>query len=249
MLQNTNIIDNNRADFHRNDFEKLIAQKGRAVTIEQAIQCSCKSKATNQQSNCQNCSGTGWVFINPRSSRLVIQQMKMSVAFASQSENVLGDINITGSDTEELAFMDRITMLDGKAIFNEVLFFKVRNGITFSFSAYNIKQIIYIAAFQGVNVPLLRLVQNVDYTYDKNIIKIINPNILSVQGDISVSIRYVHAPTYLMVDMKRESMESFEMIEREGLISLPISGTARRAHYILGAPSLSGSTVINNSYL
>lgn len=249
MLQNTNIVDNNRADFHRNDFEKLIAQKGRSVIIEQSLQCSCKSRSINQQSNCQNCGGTGWIFINPRKSRLILQQMKVSVIFKDKSEDVSGDISVTGSDTEELTFMDRITMPDGKAIFNEVLFFKIKNNITFSFSSYNIKEIIYIGYFQGVNLPLLRLRSNIDYTFDKNIIKIINPAIVPVQGDISISVRYVHAPTYLITDMKRESMETFELLDREQLINLPISGTARRSHYILGAPSLGGTTLLNNSYL
>ena len=74
------------SSFHRNDFEKLIAQKGRAVTLEQAIQCSCKSRSANQQSNCQNCGGTGWIFINSRLTRLVIQQMKINITFSERME-------------------------------------------------------------------------------------------------------------------------------------------------------------------
>lgn len=248
MLQSTNIIDNSRADFHRNDFEKLIAQKGRAVTIEQAIQCSCKSRDSNQQSNCKNCGGVGWIFINPRSTRLILQGMKISNILKEASLEVTGDLTVTASDTEELTKMDRITMNDGRAIFNEVLFFKVKDGITFSFTSYNIKEIIYIAYFQGVDLPLKRLVHDVDYVFEKNIIKIINPAIVPVQDFISISIRYIHSPTYLMIDMKRESMESFELTDREQLIHLPISGTARRSHYILDAPNLNGNRLLNNSF-
>ena len=246
-LQNTNIIDIARVDFHRNDFEKLIAQKGREVIKEQGILCPCKSKASNQQSNCKNCGGSGFLFINPVKTRLVLQGMEITPNYKSWSEEIIGDLKVTGSDTEELSFMDRITMLDGRAIFNEVIFFKTKDTVRFSFTAYDIKEILYIAYFEGVENKLRKLALNVDYVFEKNIIRLTNPLLIPVQDFISVTVRYVHAPAYLMIDMKRESMESFELLDRERLIHLPISGTARRAHYILTAPNLNGDRLLDNN--
>jgi hypothetical protein len=241
-------LNNTRADFNRSDFETLIAQKGRKVTLEKSLQCPCKGKSTNQQSNCRNCGGTGWVFINPTETRLVLQGMNITPNYKAWSEEITGDLKVTASDTEELTFMDRITVEDGRAIFTEVLFFKVRDVNTFAFTCYNIKEIKYIGYFKGVDQPFQRLAFGTDYTFEKNIVRIINPAIIPVQGDISITIRYVHAPQYLMIDMKRESMETFVMESSEKMVHLPIAGTARRQHYILGAPNLNGNNIISNNY-
>jgi hypothetical protein len=243
----------NRTDFHRQDFELLIQQKGRKVILEKALQCPCKSKATNQQSNCKNCGGTGWVFVNPRETRIILQGMNITQNYKAWSEEIVGDLKVTASDTEELTFMDRFTIVDGRAIFNEVLFFKTKgtgeDAVTFAYTSYYIKEIKYIGYFKGVDQPFQTLIQNDDYTFEKNIIRIINPAIIPIQNQISVTIRYIHAPQYIMIDMKRESMESFELVEKEKLIHLPISGTARRQHYILDAPNLNGDRLLTNSYI
>ena len=44
-------------------------------------------------------------------------------------------------------------------------------------------------------------------------------------------------------------MESFELLGGEKLIHLPISGIARRAHYILTANNLAGDRLLNNNFL
>jgi hypothetical protein len=244
--------DSNRADFHRTDFEKLIHEKGRNVIVEKAIQCPCKGKETNQQSNCKNCGGCGWLFINPKQTRLVLQGMNITPDYKAWSEEIKGDLKVSASDTEELTFMDRITVVDSIAYFNEVLFFKTKgsgsSAVTFAFTTYNIKSVKYIGYFRGTDQTLQMLSYGTDFLFERNIIKIINPAIVPVQSQISVTVRYTHAPQYHMIDMKRESMESFELLGSEKLIHLPVSGTARRAHYILTANNLAGDRLLDNSY-
>lgn len=237
-----------RSDFNRPDFETIIQQKGRKVILEKSLQCPCKGKSTNQQSNCKNCGGTGWIFVNPKETRMVLQGMNITPNYKAWSEEIVGDLKVTASDTEELTFMDRITMVDGRAIFNEVLFFKTRGANTFAFSSYNIKEVKFAGYFKGTDQPLQKLVFDVDYTFENNIVRIINPLITPVQNEISISIRYIHAPQYLMIDMKRESMETFVVEETEKMVHLPISGTARRQHYILTAPNLNGDNFVSNNY-
>lgn len=245
------IPSGNRADFNRSDYETLIAEKGRRVSLATSIVCPCKDKTSNQQSNCKNCGGTGWVFYNERETRMVIKGMSAKEEFLpnGSSITVTGDISISASNTEELTAMDRLTIEDSVAIFAEVLFMKIKGSVKFAYTAYNIKEISYIGLFKGIDQPLQRLVQDVDYTYERNIIKIINPLIVPVQGEISVSVRYKHAPQYHIIDMKRESMETFT-IEKgyEDLKHLPVSATARRAHYILAANNLAGDRLIDNSF-
>lgn len=249
-LQQTFSINEVRADFHRSDFETLIQQKGREVNLEKGYLCPCKSKNTNQQSNCKNCGGTGWYFVNQRTTRLILQGMKITPNFKAWSMEIAGDLQVTASDTEQLSFMDRFTINDGKAIFNEVLFFKTKGSVRFAYTAYNIKDLLYVGFFAGVDTPIQKLVYGTDYTFDKNIIRLINPAIVAIQGEVSVTVRYIHAPMYYMIEMKRESMESWEVEGgNEKLIHLPIAGTARRAHYILDAPNLLGDRLLDNSYV
>lgn len=239
----------NRSDFIRDDFQTLIQQKGRSVILEKVLLCACKSQSANQQSNCKNCGGVGWLWINPINTRMILKGMKITPDFKAWSESITGDLEVTASDTEELTYMDRLTLLDSRALYNEVLFFKTKGLVTFAYTAYEMKEIKYVGYFTGVNSIFQRLNNGVDYIFDKNIIKLINPAIVAVQGSISITIRYVHAPVYYMIDMKRESMETFVVVDgTEKIVHLPISGTARRAHYIPTANNLNGDRLLSNNY-
>ena len=70
-----------RADLHKREFDTLIHQKGRDVLLETALQCPCKSPSTNQQSDCKNCGGTGWIFVNPRETRMVLTAINAVTEF------------------------------------------------------------------------------------------------------------------------------------------------------------------------
>ena len=241
-----------RADFNANDFSILIQQKGREVVLEKALICSCKDAQGNAQSNCRNCLGAGWLFINPTQTRMILQNMTATVEYLPNGEAVRGDLKVSALDTEELSFMDRITDINSDAIYSQVLFFRTKgtgsNAVTFAFAAYNIKDILYIGYFTGTNTAFQKLVYNTDYTFNKNIVTLINPALVAVQSEISVTIRYKHAPAYHIIDMKRESMESFQFTGTDTLIHLPVAGTARRAHYIIDSNNLNGDKLINNSY-
>lgn len=251
IQQTYNTGISNRSDFRRNDFETLIQQKGRRVILSKSLVCPCKAKATNQQSNCKNCGGCGWVFINPKETRMVLQGMNLTPDYKAWSQEIQGDLKVTASDTEELTYMDRIEVLDANSIFNEVLFFKKKpvgdDFITFAYTSYNIKEIKYIGYFQGTDKTFKKLIEGIDYIKERNIITLINSDVQPIQGEISITIRYVHAPIYLMIDIKRESMESFEMIGKEKLIHLPVSAIARRQHYELQGNNLFGDRLLDNS--
>jgi hypothetical protein len=133
-----------------------------------------------------------------------------------------------------------------------VLFFKTKglgiNTTTFAFTSYTIGEVLYAGYFTGTNTKYQTLTKDIDFTVTRNIIKLINPAIVPVDGQISVTLRYKHAPAYHMIDMKRESMESSQFTGKENLIHLPIAGTARRAHYIIDGNNLNGDKLLNNSY-
>jgi hypothetical protein len=179
--------------------------------------------------------------------------MNANPEYMPNGEMIRGDLKVSASNTEELSFMDRITVKTAEAIFNEVLFFKTKglgiNTTTFAFSSYTIGEVLYAGYFTGTNTKYQTLAKDVDFTVARNTIKLINPAIVPVDGQISITVRYKHAPCYHMIDMKRESMESSQFTGKENLIHLPIAGTARRAHYIIDGNNLNGDKLLDNSII
>lgn len=242
-----------RSDLSKKDFDDLIQQKGNDVLIETALICPCKSISTNQQSNCKNCGGTGWVFINPRERRMVLTAINSVTEFRPWSEELRGTVNITCHEQDDLSEMDRITALKGKAIHNEVLYFKYLNSpqTIFTYSTYNIKTIDYIALFVDINQPLRRLKENDDYTFVNNIITFQSNLQLPFEQieENNITIRYKHAPQFHVIEMKRDTMQSYKWTNQEINQDMPVSAIARRAHYQLSAQNLAGDRLIDNSYI
>lgn len=245
-------VNSTQVDFILNDFEKLIWQKGYTVIHESALKCPCKSKNTNQQSNCKNCGGTGWSFINSVETRMVIHSMNLSTQFKEWSEESIGTASVTCMDREKLSFMDRITIVDGKTIFGEVLFLKQFNSNLFFYTVYDIKEMQYIALFDTVSSKYINLFYNTDFTYSKNKI-ILNSakwiSMIPLDGDLSIVVRYSHAPQFHIIDMQRNTMVSeIKIVGKESEIQLPIHAVARRSHYVLDAENVAGNRILDNSF-
>lgn len=252
-LQSTHNIGPPRADLEKNDFETLIFQKGRRVLYEKALQCPCKSQATNQQSNCKNCGGSGWTYINPKSTRMVITGLSVATSLEPWSDTRRGMIKVTCSDTEQLTFMDRLSLIDGNSIHQEVLFFKKEGSEYFAYSSYPIKSLMYAGLFVSTELPFARLSSELTFT-DGNLVKLDAsipnpPDGEDEEHPIAVTVRYYHAPVYYVLELPRETMQSFKVVQGQELNqNLPISALARRSHYVLNAPLLVGTRLVDNSF-
>ena len=252
-LQATSItLSAPRTDFELNEFEKIIVQKGRKVLFSKALQCPCKSRSTNQQSNCKNCGGSGWVFVNERETRMIVSGVAIVNEYKPWSEESRGVINISCSDDEQLTFMDKITLVDANAIYQEVLFFRKVNSQWFAFSSYPIKKLLYGGLFVSVNSSLQRVTESQLQFGPKNVVKIIDGSLIDSQAtddSVSLSVRYYHSPIYYVAEMKRETMQSFKYEnEKETIQNLPLSALARRAHYILDPTKFSGEGLLSNDF-
>jgi len=190
-------IDRPRSNFVNSEFAVKIWQHGYNVLHETSIICPCKSKSTMQQSNCRNCGGSGWIFLNPKQTRMVIHSMNNSTKYQQWSQENAGTVSITAVEEEKLGFMDRITVLDGLAIFWEVLFLKevfdsepslshseshsdsksksssqsytgFHEHFYYFNTIYPIKSILYLAVFIGSQNALIPLVYGKDFTYKGN---------------------------------------------------------------------------------
>ena len=54
-----------QVEFRPDDYSALIGSKGYDCVIEKAVRCPCQGDVDSAKPNCQNCMGTGFIFINP----------------------------------------------------------------------------------------------------------------------------------------------------------------------------------------
>lgn len=255
--QNTHNLGQPRQDFTLNPIENLLYQKGVDVTIEKALQCPCKSGAQNQQTSCLNCGGSGWIFVNSRKTRIVLTGLNSSKDYEQWSEYNKGIINFSCPQDEDIAFMDRITRLNAKSQFNEVITFKQKQSgletIVFAHLVYTPKLIEYVGLYISDVDPLVRLIEGTDFTINNN--KIVLMGSMLEDYDFSegytATVRYTHAPTFNVWDLKRESFDNYTIEQgatTEKLQFMPISGVAKRTHAITDFKDLSGAGLNNNDY-
>lgn len=253
IASSPNLVGQPDIEFRKNDFEGAIWKKGYRVIHSKALKCPCKSQATNHLSTCKNCGGIGWVFVNPILTRAILSSMNLSTQYKEWSEELLGMVNITMRDSEKLSYMDKIEVVDGQAWFNEVIVFrKTANDELVGFSTYKIKELEYAGEFITTTQPLNNITQ--DITVTDNILTLPSSylsklsNSINKQG-IIVTIRYKHSPTFFIIDLKRELMNTFITENgREKSITMPVSAVGRRAHYIIDSENLYQTRLLDNGY-
>lgn len=240
------IIDPTRVDFDVRRYEEIISQKGVVVMIEKSIMCPCKTQSSSNQSTCKNCGGSGWIFTTAKETRMVIQGMGLSTDYKPWSEELKGMVKLSASATEELSFMDKITHLNAESIFSEVIYVDGLNeGENSTLMGYKPKEILYAAKFNSISTPLSLLVENVDYSIVNNTFTLLSH---TQETDISITLRYKHAPVYHITDFNRENMQSFVFTNKEELSNMPISAVARRAHYIPNMENISNNRLVINPW-
>lgn len=246
-------------NFDKKAFDAIIWQKGYKVYHDKAVKCPCKVHRSDNLSICRNCGGSGWVLYNRVETRMVIQSMNLDTQYKDWTEETLGTCRISAADRDRLAYMDRITVLDGITQFSEILYPKTYKGKCFAYTTYEILEIEEAWLFVDPNEPLVLLEAGVDY----EIIQNSNPQIecgalgyifqLKKYTDwknITVSLRYKHRPQYHVIDQPRDSM-STPVLDNSGVpqdTQMPISAVARRVHYVLDRENYSGDYLFDNSY-
>lgn len=239
------------AYFTRNKYNTLIWDHGRRVIKETALQCPCKGDSANQLSDCQNCGGSGWLFINPTETRMIVKKVDVVNKYKDWSEISTGLVNISCIDTEEVCENDRLTLLDAMSIFLEVLKFRTigtgLSAITFAYTTYNVKKPIYASYFVDSTHKLVQIFYGSDYTINDNQFILLNADLIAIEK-LSITVRYFHTPQYHIIEMNRETMQSWEGDPGKDLINLPVAATAKRAHYILNAQNLSSDRILDNSF-
>lgn len=247
----SNMIQPPRVDFDRSRFDQIIAQKGVDVLIEKALQCPCKTEKINTLSTCKNCGGTGWVFVNPRNSRLVMQNMGFKNVEDVWSKLVHGLVTISYTPEEKFAFMDRVTRLKSESIFSETIEFKEFSNKIYGFTTYQPKDVEYVGLYISDDDPFLQITPD-QFKFINNRIELKNGIDLPTFGDhipLTATIRYVHAPTFNILEIQREPVENFKWNGKgESDQELPGKAIGRRTHNIDDLTKLRQGKLNENNY-
>lgn len=250
------------SDFEKLGFEGAIAGKGINIIHEKMYLCSCKSKESDHLNTCRNCGGSGLIFANPTKTKMIVTGISKDSVYKEAALREwgmidTGSVKITAYPFDKLSFMDKIVVLDATAEHNEILYLRVADNSFnsqdsdndnqwFAFTKYDIKDVDYVALFQGVDSKLKRLIEGTDYVVGDNIIKL-DMKYNSLVNPV-LTIRYIHNPTYHVVDIPRESMTSYANQGKTRLI-LPILALGKRAHLIKDVENFDGNRLFDNSWL
>jgi hypothetical protein len=237
-----------KIDFVLAEFDAAIQNKGYEVLIEKAFKCACNDRSNQSpQSDCQNCGGIGWVFVNPTNTRVIMHSMNNNTEHKDWSEAKIGTVSVTTREVDKLSFMDKITSLDAETIYQERLYPTTVGVNTYSYSLYPIVEVEAMFLFVNSSTALTKLEVNTDYTISNNVVTFVDSNL---DGE-TVTIRYKHRPTFYVIDIPRDTMSSPVRNKNTGKnedLIFPIHAIAKRSHYVLDEENRSGSRLIDNSY-
>lgn len=245
-----------KTEFKKEYFDSAVWDKGYDVIVEKAFKCPCMTADNHPLTDCQNCLGLGWTFINPLQSRALIHSVNFSTQTKNWSELLIGTISVTLRDIERVGFMDKITimnspLINNKSTYSEVLTIRLDTA-TFVFLAYKPINIIGVWAFNGSNVPLVKLPES---SYS---VSLINPYVVNITYDFStlpnfnntISILYLHSMTYNILDLPHDIRNSYKVNNngKEEQIILPINGIARKTQNIMDIAKRDGTGIQDNSF-
>lgn len=236
--------------FEPERFNSLIYDKGYEVFIDKALRCPCAIKGAGAPLNsCNNCLGVGWLYVDRVQSRIAVQTMNANMKYEDWSKLNTGMAKITARAINRLAFMDRIILREVDGYYNEILRSKDFNGKKTCFATYEIRSVETLFLFKSDTEPLVRLTEK-DYEIDEEKITLSN-NFKNLEDSFTLTIRYKHYVTYHIIDGNRDiikvrTKDDCEMTD-EILEEMPLSYTARKAHYLFNNLNFEQSSrLINN---
>jgi hypothetical protein len=237
----------------KSDFDALLQQKGYDVYHDHAIKCPCSSRDGGApQSNCKNCGGAGWFYINRTKTRIVLQSMNVNTAKKEWSEERLGTANITARAEENLSFMDRLTLIDSESEHSQVIFLDKQPDTNNLYGnlRYNPIEIYSVFLYRGASEPHSLLKKDIDYTVNRNQVKL-NIKYGSIENP-TISVRYKHNAEYTVIDLPRDVMTSTIRDTANGNVEkdvqFPLSAIGRRSHYMIDRNDYSNDNLIDNSF-
>lgn len=244
--------------FNRDDFNNALWENGFSVDHYEAIACPCKGTSSDHKSDCSNCLGTGWVFINPINTKAFITSINRTTKYKDWSPEMIGTIAVTLMNSNKIGFMDKLVMKKHYGMMSEDL--TVRTNLhtvptyqRFAFATYGMTEINSVFVFNGPMNALVKLAA-ADYRINpvNNYVIDIKSSNLPAGFNGKVSVSYHHYMTYQVIDIPHDLritksyMNSGKRVEEE----MPVQAIARKSQYEMGkASNYEGDNIQDNSYL
>jgi len=243
--------------FDRTKFDDLIYDKGYAAYIDRAVQCPCRVLATGQPlSDCQNCGGVGWFYIDRQSTVLACSSISNKTKYETWTVSNAGTVNITSRPEDKLGFMDKVTLTELESWFSQAKYLTQLSDLSyFTFLTYAPTEVFDVFIFAGSTTPLAYLTPS-QYSFSDNKLLIPHTTItgLGISGvtQYSVSLRYVHNPAYYIIDINRDLIKQrvdscANPTNTINKTNMPLNAIGRRAHFILDAANFAGTNLIDNT--
>lgn len=250
--------------FQESRYEVAIKQHGYNIFHQKALRCSCINKETGTPlPNCLNCGGIGYFHIEKTRTKALVQGMNNQKKQQNWSETNAGLANITTSYSENISYMDRISIIDLELNFSQVVYPTKSGDKLFAFLIYTPIKMLYVYMFIGALQAQKVLRDKQDYPSDwdfyveDNKIFLNNSKYTEDDEELSLSVRYLTMPEYFIIDIKRELFKgkdagenvqnSCEGQESVSLVGMPQLSVGRRAHYMWDAKDLDGNRLHDNT--
>lgn len=238
-----------QVSFKQGDFDALIYTHGYEATFEKAVRCPCSHEGS-ARADCENCNGSGFFYINPTSTKVLLTGINANTTYKEWSLENIGTVSITTmqKDNDLMSYYDRVTINKEFNSFNEICEVKSADQY-FIFTIYRPTNLQAIYVFVGPKQRLRKL-SSAEYHISK-----INPYVIIFDIDMSkyevVSCVYTHELQYFIIDFPHDVRSSLNKTKKGDFekTSLPKSAIARRLHLsrIQQAPNYDGSGIIDNN--
>jgi len=116
-----------KENFDIDEMQKMIIRRGAKVLWEKSYICTCRLSSGYPATDCPICHGTGFSFMEPQESQMMLQSMSRSIQNTENGVSIPGTAmgTTTTSDSNLIGFRDRITFSD--RVIPESLMIKVTN--------------------------------------------------------------------------------------------------------------------------
>src|ERR1035437_6165878 len=239
-----------QARMDRKLFDDFITDKGSNCYIERALKCPCIVKGSGSAlSSCQNCGGTGWLFINRQVTLVNCTSLSNRTKYEIWTEANMGIVNISCRPEDMLGRMDKVVLTDLESWFSQILYLidtPSDNTKAFAFLIYEPIDVFEVYVFNGSTAPLTYLDPS-NYSIDKNKILVKKTAISGIESPC-ITLRYTHRPTYHIIDINRDivKQKSGALIDA-GRVMFPQNCIGRRAHFVLDTANFTGDNLFDNT--
>jgi hypothetical protein len=238
--------------FYEQDFRDAIAKHGYDVYLEKSLKCPCKSRNSEFLSDCRNCGGSGWLYINRINTRMVVQSMSLNPKYENWGVYGAEISSVTALPEERLSYMDKITVLNAVSEHSEVLHplkYDEEDDFLYAYSVYPIIDVYFLGIFEDSNSKLIKL-DAVEFSIsDGNKIKI-DSSLFPEGVEPRFTIRYSHNPAYYVMEMVRETMLATLNLGRgfQSQVEMPVHARAKRIDLFKDIENYQGDRLVDNSF-